>query len=338
MAKLASHIVRDADLLYHFALPRKEVLMNTLYFTYALEVEKTGSITQAADNLYMTRPTLSKAIKDLEESLGFAGFKRTSKGVIPTPRGTKFLTHARKIVTQITRMEQALHAKDTSHQLFSIAIPRVSYIAQAVSEFACSFDNTRKMEIDILETSSTKVIDAVANNHYVLGIIRCHVEDTDYFQRSLAENGLQSETIWESNYQVLMRSDHPLAMQNRVSREELADYIEIAFGDEEVPYIRTSDSVRKHPKLGGKRLLIYDRAMHFDLLRTNPLAYMWVSPVSSGTQARNGLVQRKCPTAQRFRDLLISRSGYRMSRLDREFINRLYLRRNEIAYGERESF
>ena len=49
--------------------------MNTLYFNYALEVEKTASITQAADNLFMTQPTLSKAIKDLENSLGFSIFR-----------------------------------------------------------------------------------------------------------------------------------------------------------------------------------------------------------------------------------------------------------------------
>ena len=314
----------------------KEAYVNTLHLTYALEVEKTGSITLAAENLYMTQPTLSKAIKDLEESLGFAIFKRTSKGVLPTTRGIEFLAHARKIATQIDRMEQALHAKDTSHQLFSIAIPRVSYIAQAVSEFACSFDNTRDMEIDILETSSMKVIDAVANSHFVLGVIRYHVEDADYFQKNLAENGLQYETIWESSYQVLLRDDHPLASQDRINREELDSFIEIAFGDDEVPYIRTSESKAGHSTDCRKRLLIYDRAMQFDLLRANPLAYMWVSPVSNAILRRNGLAQRKCQTAQHFKDVLISRSGYRMSGLDREFINRLYLRRNEIAYGERE--
>lgn len=310
--------------------------MNTLYFTYALEVEKTGSITQAADNLYMTQPTLSKAIKDLEQSLGFKVFKRTSKGVLPTTRGIEFLNHARKIVTQIDRMEQALHAKDTSHQLFSIAIPRVSYIAQAVSEFACSFDNTRDMEIDILETSSIKVIDAVANSHFVLGVIRYHIEDEDYFLKSLVENGLQFETIWESSYQILMREDHPLAAQDRVNREDLEIFIEVAFGDDDVPYIHTSESRIKHPADCRKRLLIYDRAMQFDLLRANPLSYMWISPVNNEILQRNGLVLRKCQTAHHFKDVLISRNGHHMSSLDREFINRLFFRRNEVAYGDRE--
>ena len=61
--------------------------MNTVLLQYAVEVEKTGSITQAAGNLYMDQPNLSKAIKTLEESLGAPIFKRTPKGVVPTARG-----------------------------------------------------------------------------------------------------------------------------------------------------------------------------------------------------------------------------------------------------------
>ena len=68
--------------------------MNTLHLKYAVEVERTGSITQAAENLYMGQPNLSKAIMELEETLGFMIFERTSKGVIPTQKGTSFLVYA----------------------------------------------------------------------------------------------------------------------------------------------------------------------------------------------------------------------------------------------------
>ena len=184
--------------------------MNTQHFVYALEIEKTRSVTQAAGNLFMTQPTLSKAIKDLEASLGFMVFKRTSKGMIPTQKGAEFLTYAKKIVVQLQKMEAALQAQDTSHQLFSLAIPRVSYIAQAASEFVCSFDNSREMEIDVLETSSMNVIEAVADGHFVLGVIRCRTEYEHYFLRYLNEKDLQYEALWESSFQVLMHEEHPL--------------------------------------------------------------------------------------------------------------------------------
>lgn len=309
--------------------------MNTQYFRYALEVEKTGSITQAASNLFMSQPTLSKAIKDMEETVGFAIFKRTSKGVVPTPRGLEFLSHARKIAMQVQKMEHALQRVDTSHQLFSLAIPRANYIAQAVSEYVSTFDGGIDMEIDILETNSMSVIDAVADGDFVLGIMRCHEEDREYFLKYLVEKDLQYESVWRSDYVALMRSDHPLAECGTMSAEEFLPYVEVVYGDETVPYIRTSEARTVSGNLRNKkRVLVYGRAAQLDFLRANPLAYMWVSPLPEEVLHDNGLIQRKCASAGKFEDFLIYRSSYRFSKLDHAFANKLYLRRNEVAYPE----
>ena len=307
--------------------------MNTQYFRYALEVEKTGSITQAASNLFMSQPTLSKAIKDMEETIGFAVFKRTSKGVVPTHRGREFLTHARKIAAQVQKMEQALQREDITHQLFSLVIPRVSYITRAVSEYVSTFDGGADMEIEIMETNSMSAIDAVADGQFVLGIIRCHEEDREYFLKNLAEKDLQYESVWRADYVALMRQDHPLARQPSLDGRDFLPYVEVAFGDETVPYIRTSEADTVSGTLQNKkRVLVYDRATQFDMLRANPLAYMWVSPLPEETLRSNGLTQRKCAGTGKFEDFLVYRSGYRFSRLDRAFMNKLYLRRNEVAY------
>lgn len=70
--------------------------MNTLHFKYSVEVEKTRSITQAADNLYMAQPNLSKAIRELEDTLGITIFERTPKGVVPTKKGAEFFELCKK--------------------------------------------------------------------------------------------------------------------------------------------------------------------------------------------------------------------------------------------------
>lgn len=309
--------------------------MNTQYFRYALEVEKTGSITQAASNLFMSQPTLSKAIKDMEETVGFPVFKRTSKGVVPTHRGLEFLAHARKIAAQVQKMEQALQLEDSSHQLFSLAIPRVSYIAQAVSEYVSTFDGDIDMEIDIMESNSMHIMDAVADGQFVLGIIRCHEEDREYFLKSLAEKDLQYESIWRSDYVALMREDHPLMQCQNLRAEDFLSYVEIVFGDETVPYVRTSVAKTASGYLQNKkRVIVYDRATQFDLLRANPLAYMWVSPLPESILRRNGLTQHKCAEVGKFEDFLIYRSGYRFSRLDHAFVDTLYIRRNQVAYAD----
>lgn len=309
--------------------------MNTQYFYYALEVEKTGSITQAASNLFMSQPTLSKAIKDMEETVGFPVFKRTSKGVVPTHRGLEFLAYARKIAAQVQKMEQALHREDASHQLFSFAIPRVGYIAQTVSEYVSTFDGGTDMEIDIMETNSMNVIDAVADGVFVLGMIRCHEEDRKYFLKYLTEKDLQYESVWRSDYVALMRKDHPLAHGSGLTAEDFLPYVEVTFGDETVPYIRTSEAETVSGSLRNKkRVLVYGRATQLDLLRANPLAYMWGSPLPEKALQSNDLIQRKCAATGKFEDFLIYRSGYRFSRLDRAFVDQLYIRRNALAYAE----
>lgn len=90
--------------------------MNTLHFKYAVEVEKTGSISQAAENLFMAQPNLSKAIRELEDTLGITIFRRTSKGVVPTDEGSEFLQYARNIMKQIDNMESIYTAGKTSRR------------------------------------------------------------------------------------------------------------------------------------------------------------------------------------------------------------------------------
>lgn len=306
--------------------------MNTLYFVYALEVAKAASISQAASNLFMSQSTLSKSIKDLEGSLGFPVFHRTSKGVIPTQKGQEFLEHAQKIVAQIEKMERSLNALDSASQTFSLAIYRAGYMANAAAKFLRNFDNSREMELDIRETNSLEVIDLVSEGTYVLGVIRYHMEDEEYFLKNLAEKGLQYESIWQSRYVAVMPRSHPLAQKERITPEDLLPYVEIRFGDSRIPYVRVSSAAAE--KNNSKRILIYDRAMQVDLLQTTPLAYMYCSPAPAEFLERAGLVQRRIKTGNEFKDLLISRAGYRFSKLDRAFINELTLQKNAAAYSE----
>ena len=135
--------------------------LNTLHLKYAVEVERTGSITQAAENLYMGQPNLSKAIMELEETLGFQIFERTSKGVIPTGKGTRFLVYAKNVLSQIEKME-ALSDENNTAQSLSIAISRSGYVAAAAARFAAGLDLSGRIRLNIRETNSVQVITSVA--------------------------------------------------------------------------------------------------------------------------------------------------------------------------------
>ena len=110
--------------------------MNILHLKYAVEVAKTQSISKAAENLYMGQPNLSRAIKELEESLGITIFRRTSKGITTTPDGDEFLRRARRIVSQVDEVEEIYRNGKTHKQSFSICVPRASYFSVAMAEFS----------------------------------------------------------------------------------------------------------------------------------------------------------------------------------------------------------
>ena len=110
--------------------------MNVLHLKYAVEVAENGSINKAAEALYMNQPNLSKAIKELENSLGITIFSRTAKGMNVTPEGEEFLRHARKILRQIDEMEALYKGGAAAQQRFSISVPRASYISHAFAQFS----------------------------------------------------------------------------------------------------------------------------------------------------------------------------------------------------------
>ena len=89
--------------------------MNILHLKYAVEVAKTKSISKAAENLYMGQPNLSRAIKELEESLGIMIFDRNPKGITVTPQGEEFLQYARRIISQVDEVEQMYKSLSLIH-------------------------------------------------------------------------------------------------------------------------------------------------------------------------------------------------------------------------------
>lgn len=99
--------------------------MNLAHLKYAVEVEKTGSITKAAENLFMGQPNLSKAIKELEAQVGIAIFRRTiQRCLLPTRKGEEFLARAKAILCQIEEMEAIYRPDDRAHSLSYLYSPR----------------------------------------------------------------------------------------------------------------------------------------------------------------------------------------------------------------------
>ena len=296
--------------------------MNILHLKYAVEVEKTRSISKAAKNLLMGQPNLSRAIKELEESLGVTLFKRTSKGMSLTPHGEEFMQYARKILAQIDEVEAMYKNGKDSKQTFSISVPRASYIACAFTEFIKTIDTKKQAEVFYKETNSMRVISNILQSDYKLGIIRYQTAFEKYFKALLHEKGLSSEEILEFSYQAVMSRKHPLATKKSIELSDLSDYIEIAHADPYVPSLPLLDAKKAElSEFVDKRIFVFERGSQFDLLSNVTNTFMWVSPIPQRLVEQFGLVLKSCPANRKaYRDVLIYRKGYRFTELDKKFI------------------
>ena len=140
--------------------------MNLSYLKYAVEVEKTGSITKAAQNFYMNQPHLSKIIRELERELGEDIFDRTSRGMIPTKKGEEFLRYAKTIMAQEEQIE-ALCARNRKQALeLKFCGPRATYITCAFTDFLCEANTKSPVNIHYMETNSRQVIELVSSKEF----------------------------------------------------------------------------------------------------------------------------------------------------------------------------
>ncbi|MBR2284309.1 MAG: LysR family transcriptional regulator [Ruminococcus sp.] len=314
--------------------------MNTLHFKYAVEIEKTRSITQAAENLYMAQPNLSKAIKELENSLGITIFRRTSKGVIPTDQGVKFLSYAKQVLIQIDNMEAISSPEHSMERKMRISVPRAGYISKAFSEYIADSDSSADMEVYFCETNSLRSIENVRDNGYNFAIIRYNTAHESYFSDYLADKNLETQLLWEYEMLAVMSAEHPAAEEEELTYARLsARYAELCQGDDGVPYVSgASEKLFAANRPAGtkvKRIYMFDRGSALDFLLTVPQSFMLDSPVPESLCGKYGLVQRKCSFPDNsFRDVIVYSAGRRLMESELALVNRMYEVRNEAAFKE----
>ena len=298
--------------------------MNFLHLKYAIMVAETGSISKAAEKLYVAQPNVSRAIKELESDLNITIFERNSKGMIVTPEGEQLIHYAKRILRQIDDMEKIFKYQKKKN-VFSISVPRASYISDAFVEFSKCLNNIDNAEVYYKETNAYRVINNVINEEYNLGILRYYINHDRYFKDIIEKKELKCELINQFKYVLTFNKNSALAENKEIHYSDLKDFIEIAHGDPYVPSLSTNELVKTElSEEVSRRIFVFERASQFELLANNEETFMWVSPVSKRLLDRYGLVQKECiDNTKEYKDLLIYRSNYKLSKLDQEFITKL---------------
>jgi DNA-binding transcriptional LysR family regulator len=241
-----------------------------------------------------------------------------------TPDGEEFMDYARDILHRIDKIEQSYRDGSHKKRKFSISVPRACYISAAIAEFSKNIGDT-DVEIYYKETNSKKTIKKLLENEYKLGIIRYSENYDKYYKTMLEEKGFACELVAEFSYVLIMSRDNPLASKETITYDDLSSYIEIAHADPYVPSLSMSKVFREElPDHIGQRIFVFERASQFDLLSENPRTFMWVSPASQQILDRYNLVQRVCEGNKKiYKDILIYHKGYKLTKLDKDFITAL---------------
>ena len=182
-----------------------------------------GSITEASRRLFVSQPSITASIRDLENEMGVHIFERTNKGVIVSEEGETFLGYARQVLDQADLLEGKY--KGTSEQVphFSVSCQHYSFAVNAFVDVIREFDAAR-YDFTLREEQTHEIIEDVAHMKSELGILYLSEHNREVIERMLVANELVFEGLFCATPHVFVCADHPLSDRSSVTLEDLEDY------------------------------------------------------------------------------------------------------------------
>ena len=195
---------------------------------YALTISELGSMNRASDRLFVSQPTLTKALKELESELGITIFRRTSRGVTATNEGTEFLMHARQLYQQYELICSKYHDASSVKRRFCVSTQHYSFAVNAFVETVKKFD-LLKYEYAIRETRTYDVISDVGTLRSEIGILYINDFNRKMMEKLFRDLDLEFHHLIKCSPYVYISRGHPLAGQKAITLEELEPYPCLAF-------------------------------------------------------------------------------------------------------------
>lgn len=202
--------------------------MTLIQLRYAIAVASSNSMNEAAHSLYISQPSLSTAIKELEEEIGVTLFRRTNRGIVLTKEGEEFIGYARQVVEQYELMESKYVQNGTVKKKFGVSMQHYTFAVNAFIEMVKQF-GMDEYEFAINETKTAEVIEDVKNYRSEIGILYQNEFNEKIINKLLAENGLEFHEILKCRIYVYLAKSHPLANKKEIALEELEDYPCLSF-------------------------------------------------------------------------------------------------------------
>ena len=200
---------------------------------YAVCTAECKSMNKAASRLFISQPSLSGTIRDLEEEIGMKIFSRSNRGITITPEGEDFLGYARQILQQYQLMEEKFIEKKKPKQKFSVSMQHYTFAVRAFIEMAKDF-GMDDFEFAVHETKTHEVIENVRNQKSEIGILYLNDFNRQVMEKIFQENAVEFTELFACGIYVFLSKGNPLAKKELIEFEDLKDYPCLSFeqGDE----------------------------------------------------------------------------------------------------------
>lgn len=195
---------------------------------YVIEVAKTGSMNVAAKQLFVSQPSLSMAIRELENDVHISIFERTTKGVVITAEGEEFLGYARQIINQVELLEDKYIEAGQIKKKFGVSAQHYSFAVKAFVEMVKGFDMD-KYEFAIREARTHDVIHDVVTGKSEIGILYTNDFNEKVLNKIFKDNQLEFVHLFTCEGYAYLWKNHPLAGKKVIDLEELQDYPCLSF-------------------------------------------------------------------------------------------------------------
>ncbi|MCR5081903.1 MAG: LysR family transcriptional regulator, partial [Parasporobacterium sp.] len=183
-------------------------------------IAKEGSLNKAAEKLYVSQPSLSSAITELEKEIGIVIFNRSGRGATLTNDGMEFIQYARQVVHQYEILHDKYIKDSNTKKKFGISTQHYSFAVKSFVDLVSKYDIS-KYEFAIRETKTKEVIDDVNTGRSELGIIYMSEFNEKPIKKILKSNSLVFTPLVECKAFVYLWKGHPLAKRKKIKLEEL---------------------------------------------------------------------------------------------------------------------
>ncbi|MCF0134048.1 MAG: LysR family transcriptional regulator [Blautia sp.] len=202
--------------------------MTLIQLRYVIAVANAKSMNEAARELFISQPSLSTAIKELEEEIGIELFRRTNRGISVTPEGEEFIGYARQVVEQYELLDAKYIAKEQVKKKFSVSAQHYTFAVSAFVELVKQF-GMDEYEFAIHETKTYQVIEDVKNFKSEIGILYLNDFNRKVLEKMFHEFNLEFHPLMECSIYVYMWKGHPLAGKGEIRLEELEAFPCLSF-------------------------------------------------------------------------------------------------------------